>query len=131
MHKLLPLIIIFFFASSIAHAQLTIKDFKLCLDNVSCTDSILLITKEEILKSKKIVPNYSWFTIDSAWMYFGSYSNDVLTVALPHDEFTKASRIYFERLQPGSIITIEVKGHNRQNKSVDWGTLSIRIIAEH
>lgn len=130
MNKILKIIILFFFVSNTAQSQLTIKDFKLCLDNVKCADTILLITKEDLLKSKKIIPNYSWFTIESATVYIGegNYTSEMIIVNLPANGFTDESRKKFERLRPGVTVTIEVKGHNKQNVQVDWGTLFIKII---
>lgn len=113
-----------------AQSQLTVKDFKLCLDNVPCSDSVLLITKEQLLKSKKIIPNYSWFTIESATVYIGegNFTSEIFTVNLPKNEFTAECRKVFERLDTGRLVTIEVRGHNKQNLPVAWGTLSIRVV---
>lgn len=130
MINLLKLILLFSLSTHTAQSQLTIKDFKLCLDNIKCTDSVLLITKDELLKSKKITPNYSWFTIESATVYIGegNYTSEMIVINLSNNEFTFESRKKFERLRPGGIVTIEVKGHNKQNMQIDWGTLSIKII---
>jgi hypothetical protein len=129
MNKMLKLILFSFFTHT-AQSQLTVKDFKLCLDSIKCTDSVLLITKDELLKSKKITPNYSWFTIESATVYIGqgNFTSEIIIVNLPNNEFTPESRKKFERLKSGGVITIEVKGHNKQNVPTDWGTLSIKII---
>ncbi len=130
MNKIFKLIILFSLVSNTAKSQFTIKDFELCLDNVKSEDSILLLTKEELLKSKKIIPNYSWFTIESVVVYIGegNYTSEIMVVNLPNNVFTDESRKKFERLLPGEILTIEVKGHNKQNVQVDWGTLFIKII---
>ncbi len=130
MYKILKLVIFFLVSSYTSQSQLTIKDFKLCLDNVQCADTILLITKADLLKSKKLIPNYSWFTIESAVVYIGegNYTSEIMVVNLPNNEFTDESRRKFERLRPGEIVTIEVKGHNKQNVQIDWGTLFIKII---
>lgn len=126
----MKLILLFSFSTHTAQSQLTIKDFKLCLDNIKCTDSVLHVTKDELLKSKKIIPNYSWFTIESATVYIGegNYTSEMMVVNLPNNEFTAECRKKFERLRPGGIVTIEVRGRNKQNMQVDWGTLSIKII---
>jgi hypothetical protein len=132
MAKMIMCILLLSLASHTAQAQLTTKDFKLCLDNVRCTDSVLCITKEELLKSKKIMPNHAWFTIESATVYIGegNYTSEIKAINLPKNEFTAESRKLFERLQPGNRITIEVKGHNKQNMPVDWGFLSIKIVGQ-
>ena len=130
MKKTLSLSIFFVFISSFAYSQLSIKDFKLCLDNVNCTDTVLYITKAELLKSKKVIPNFSWFTIDYTTVYFslGKEGDDVTAVSLPKDEFTDESRKRMKLLNTNGIVVIQVKGHNKQNKPVDWGTLFIKIV---
>ncbi|MBS1511405.1 MAG: hypothetical protein JST86_11230 [Bacteroidetes bacterium] len=114
-----------------AKSQLTTENFKLCLDNISCADSSFIhITKEQLLKSKKIIPNYSWFIIDSTIIYIGrgNYTSEIISAILPKDEFTKESSKLFERLQTGSFLTITVTGHNKQHTPVEWGMLSIEIV---
>jgi hypothetical protein len=130
--KILKFILLFSLVTNTAKSQLSVKDFKLCLDNIKCTDSILLVTKEELLKSKKIIPNYSWFTIESATVYIGegNFTSEMMVINLPTNKFTAESRRKFERLAPGGIVTIEVKGHNKQNVKIDWGLLSIKIIGK-
>lgn len=130
MNKVLKLIVLSLLFVDTAQSQLTVKDFKLCLDNVPCSDSVLMITKEQLLKSKKIIPNYSWFIIESATVYIGegNFTSEIFTVNLPKNEFTAGCKEYFERLRPGEIVTIEVKGHNKQNLPVEWGVLSIRVV---
>ncbi len=130
MKKTLSLSIFLILTVSFAYSQLTIKDFKLCLDNANCTDTVLYITKAELLKSKKVIPNFSWFTIDNTTVYFspGNKGDDVTAVSLPKDEFTKESRERMKLLNTGGIVVIQVKGHNKQNKAIDWGILSIKII---
>lgn len=49
-------------------------------------------------------------------------------VSLPKDEFTDESRKRMKLLNTDGIVVIQVKGHNKQNKPVDWGTLFIKIV---
>ena len=120
----------FIFYGYSSSCQLTTKDFKLCLDNVTCSDTILLITKDQILKSSTIIPNFAWFTIESATVYVGegNYTSEMQIINLPGNKFNNETKKIFDRLIPGTPITIEVYGHNKQNTQVKWGTLSIRII---
>ncbi|MDB5200969.1 MAG: hypothetical protein JWQ27_378 [Ferruginibacter sp.] len=129
MQKLIFLIVYFIISYS-AQAQLTLKDFKLCLDNAKCTDTVLLMTKDELLSSKQIIPNYSWFTIDSAVVYVGegNYSSEMIIVNLPTSQFNGETRKIFKRLKSGDSVAVAVRGHNKQNSPVDWGTLFIKII---
>lgn len=130
MNKILKFFIIFSLVTNPARAQLTIKDFRLCLDHTRCADTVLSITKADLLKSKTITPNYSWFTIESAVVYTGpeNEGSDLTIVNLPGNQFNAESRKIFERLHTGGLISIQVKGHNKQNVQVEWGTLFIRIV---
>lgn len=119
-------------AIATAQGQLTIKDFKLCLDQVRCTDTVLRITKADLLQCKKITPNFAWFTIDSATIYIGegNYTSETFIIHLPKDAFTVASKKIFERLKPNTLLSITVWGHNRQNRPIDWGSLTLKIVEQ-
>jgi len=93
---------------------------------MKCPDSVLLITKDQLLKSKKIIPNFSWFSITSSVIYIGS--GDMLIIQLKDDIISDEARKKFERLRPGMYVTIEVKGHNKHNIVVPWGSLIMKIV---
>lgn len=129
MKRKIFLCVIATFSMLMALAQLTTKDFKICLDNVTCTGSILKITKAQLLQSKKIIPNFSWFTITSTIVYIGegNWTSEITPCMLNADQFTNNCRKLFERLNPGALVTIVPVGHNKQNKPVEWSPLSIII----
>ena len=113
-----------------ANAQVSVKDFKLCLDNIKCTDTVLLITKDQLIKSRKIIPNFHWFTITSAVIYIGegNYTSEITQITIPGDSITDEARRKFKQLKPGMRVTIGVTGHNKQHTKVPWGVLSMKIV---
>ena len=116
--------------SESGYSQLSVKDFKLCLDNAKCIDTVLLITKDQLMKSKKIIPNFSWFTIASSVIYIGegNYTSEMTVVNMPGDSISDEARRKFERLRPGMHVTIDVKGYNKQKIEVQWGLLTMKIV---
>ncbi len=116
-------------STTFCNAQLTIKDFRLCLDNTLCGDSVLRISKAELLNAKTVTANFSWFNITSATVYIGSgnYTSEIITVALRNNKFNDQTAALFKRLVPGMLVTIIVDGHNAQMRKVDWSSLSIIV----
>jgi hypothetical protein len=123
------LIILLSFFSKLSHAQLTIKDFKLCVENIGCSDSVLRITKQQLFKAGKVTANFPWLTIKSLTLYFGSEGiSDVTMLSIKGNSINNQAREYFKRAGPGTTITVEIEGYNKKNQPVPWANLSMRII---
>ena len=110
----------------------SIDNFKLTLDNYPVADSgknsVIKLTKQELLQSKKLHVNFSWATIKSLMFYFsGEAGSDVTPAKCNGSEICKAVQILLKRCTKGSIITIVPLVVNKQNTEVDWGTLTIIV----
>ncbi|MGG9963732.1 hypothetical protein [Ferruginibacter sp. SUN106] len=122
------IIILLLFLPKLSHAQLTIKDFRLCVENIGCSDSILKISKQQLFKAGKVTANFPWLTIKSVILYFGSEGiSDVTMLSIKGDSINNQAREYFKRTGPGTIITVDIEGYNKKNQRVPWANLSIRI----
>ncbi len=117
------------FCSS-CNAQFTFKDLKLCLENVGCSDSTIRITKANLLKGGKLIPNFSWFTIKGLIIYIGegNFASEMITITANVENLNTQIKTFSEKLSPGSSLTIEVEGCNRSGKRVNWPGLRIKII---
>ncbi|GAB2814508.1 hypothetical protein [Ferruginibacter profundus] len=123
------IIILLLIFPKLSPAQLTIKDFRLCVENIGCSDSTLKISKSQLFKAGKVTANFPWLTIKSVTLYFGTEGlSDVMMLSIKGDSINNEARKYFERAGPGTVITIDVEGYNKKNQQVPWAGLSIRII---
>ena len=122
--------ILFMATSQSSHAQITPKDFRVCIDNIGCSDSVLKISKAELLKASRITPNFSWLTIKSLTIYVGegNYTSEITTIIVKGDTINNEARKIFQRLASGGLVTIEVEGYNKRNERIPWGSLSLRIL---
>lgn len=113
-----------------SNAQLTEKDFKLCLDQLGCSDSVLKISKADLLKAHKITPNYSWLKIKSLTIYIGegNYNSEIMTINVKGDTINNQARFVFKKIKTGEIITFEIEGYNKINQRVPWSSLTLRIL---
>jgi hypothetical protein len=113
-----------------SYAQLTEKDFKLCLDQLGCSDSVLKISKADLLKANKITPNFSWLTIKSLTIYVGqgNYTSEVMIINIKGDTINNQARYVFQKLKTGGFVTFEVEGYNKTNQRVPWSSLTVRIL---
>ncbi len=128
--KKLNLIIIAFFSCINCYAQLTQNDFKLSLDNHYVGDNSLShrITKEKLLKSKKLIPNFGWAKIKSFTVYFSPGCNNVNSCK--GDLICKEIVSYFEMLTPNSVVSFEAIVVNKQGKEVPFTGFSLIITNE-
>ncbi len=116
--------------STSSNAQITPKDFRLCIDQYGCSDSVLKISKEDLLKANKITPNFSWFTIKSLTIYVGegNFTSEMTVINVKGDAINNEAKKIFQRLKPGGLATFEVEGYNKNNERVHWTSLSLRIL---
>jgi len=108
---------------------LTPKDFKLCLDDLGCSN--LMISKQALLNANKITANFSWLNIKSLTIYigWGNYTNEIVAITNKGNIINEDTKKLFKRLQPGTPVTIEVVGYNKKGQRVPWAALSIMIKA--
>ena len=114
------------------HAQLTIKDFKLYLDNIACSDTTAKLTRQQMLQANKVAANFSWLTIRSLTIYAGegNYASETMIRTCNGNIICEESKKIFERILPGTPVMIVVEGYNKQGKKVNWAGLSIIIKAD-
>lgn len=124
------IIISLLFSLNSSYAQLTEKDFKLCLDQLGCSDSVLKISTADLLKANKITPNFSWLTIKSLTIYVGqgNYTSEVMIINIKGDTINNQARYVFQKLKTGGFVTFEVEGYNKTNQRVPWSSLTVRIL---
>jgi hypothetical protein len=125
MKKYIFFVALFFSIANHSNGQLTPKDFKLCIDNIGCSDSTIKITKAQLLKANLVTPNFSWFTITYLTVYVSG--SDVTVAQATGDKLAGPVRSLFEKAGPGTHIVIEAKGHNKQGKNMFWGSLSLIV----
>jgi len=112
-----------FFQSS--NCQITSKEFRLCIDNIGCSDSVLRISKQQLLKASKVNANFSWLTIRALTIYIGG--GDVTVLNVKGDTIDEKSKKIFERLGPGNTVIIEVEGYNTSSQRIPWASLALII----
>lgn len=111
-------------------AQITEKDFKLCIDNIGCSDSTLKISKQQLLNAKKVTPNFPWLTIKSLIISIGegNYTSEMLVTLVKGDTINEEVLNKFKLIQTGGLVTIEVEGYNKNNGRIPWASMFLRII---
>lgn len=115
--------------SSSGQKPITPDDFRLCLDNLACSDSTLKITKEQLLNAKTITPNFSWFTITQLTFYFSpEFGMDVTAETCTGDSFCDKIRPLLERCGPGATLMISAEGINKSGKKIQWSDMRLKII---
>jgi hypothetical protein len=126
--KKIIFILILVFAFVNCDAQLTQKDFKLSLDNHFVGDDSLShrITKEKLLKSKRLVPNFNWATIKSFSLYVSPSCSIVNTCK--GELICKEMLPILQRLTPNSFVTFEAIVINKQGKEVPWSGFTLKIV---
>jgi hypothetical protein len=132
MKKIFPATFIFFFLilPVISSAQtLTLKDFKLCLDDIGCSDSTLRLSKQALLHANRITANFSWLNIKSLTIYIGegNYTSEINAVYNKGNIINEDTKKVFQRLSAGIPVTIEVEGYNKKGRRVPWAALSLII----
>ncbi|UAY51877.1 hypothetical protein [Ferruginibacter albus] len=126
------LLVLFLLATISSYSQtLTSKDFKLCLDNSYCSDSIIRLSKEQLLKVEKVTTNFSWATIRSLSITtgMGNYTSEITTLGTPVgntiDAQTKNNIAKW--IMPGNFVTIEAYVYNKKGELMPWSFLTILI----
>jgi hypothetical protein len=110
---------------------ITPADFRLCLDGYGCPDSVLKLTKKQLLSAKTISPNFSWFTITGLTFYFGAgFGTDVNVQSCTGNSFCRKLQPIIERCGPDAVLIIEATGINKSGKKMGWSLLRIRVVAE-
>ena len=109
--------------------QITPDDFRLCLDDLGCSDSTLKITKKQLLNAKTVTPNFSWFTITNLTFYFNAeFGNDVTVQTCKGDFFCDKIKPLLERCGPGAILVISAEGVNKSGKKIQWGDITLKVV---
>jgi hypothetical protein len=124
------IILFFVFVCQQSFSQaLSMKDFKISLDNFVLSDSsnTIRMTKEELLKTRQLHTNFVWSHIKSFMVYFGGAGTDVISSSCNGDTMYPDLKKYFDRVQSGTVIVIDPTVVNMQGKQVDWNGLTILI----
>jgi hypothetical protein len=109
--------------------SITPADFRLCLDSFGCSDSILSITKKQLLDARVVTPNFSWFKITRLTFYFNSgFGSDVTIGSCIGNRFCGELKPFLDRCETGALLTISAEGINKSGKKVEWRDLSIKIV---
>lgn len=116
---------LFLLLSQSSNCQVNPKDFRLCIENIGCSDSVLRITKQQLLKIDKVSANFTWVSIRSLTVYIGA--NDVTAINVKGDSIDDKAKKIFERLGPGNTVIIEVEACNKNNQRVPWASMSMIV----
>ncbi len=124
-------IIILIFSFQAFSQSLTTRDFKLALDGFSAAhpDSVIFLTKDQLLGVKKIHANFSWAQIRSFSVYFSSSVGTPCTnvSSCKGDAICPELLPYFKRSGSGTVISFAAVVFNRQNVQVEWPVLTIIV----
>lgn len=112
-----------------SHAQLSIKDFKLYLDNIACSDTTAKLTRQQLLQANKVTANFPWFTIRSLTVYAGegNFASEIMPSTCTGNMLCEETKKIIERAMPGTPVIIIAEGYNKQGQKVNWARLSIII----
>lgn len=109
--------------------QITPEDFRLCLDDLGCSDSTLKITKKQLLNAKTVTPNFTWFTITQLAFYFSPrFGNDVTVQTCKGNFFCEELKPLIQRSGPGTSLIISAKGVNKKGEEIQWNDIRIELV---
>jgi hypothetical protein len=108
----------------------TKEHFFLSVDDYVINDTIhtLVLTKDQVLKLKKVHTNFSWAHVKSFTVYFSSLnSSDALPTICNGDVICEEMKKLYKYVGENSVLTFVAKVENNQGKEVEWGSFSIVI----
>lgn len=129
MKYLVNLLLFLIIALKSTSQELSIKDCKLTFDNRPANSTLIIITKEELLKVKRLRTNYSWAKIESYIAFpsgcFGGFESK--GIQCNSDTISSDLKSIFELMPKNGIIEFDVIVKNRIGVEIPWQKLGVKI----